>query len=131
MNTMGERITYAIALRGLKQGEAAKEIGISPQYLSDITSGRKSCSSRLRVTIAQRLRVNYDWLVTGVGVIENTTMTPEEEDIATMVAQVFSNNQSDIKRILTMTVMKTSKDDLKAIDRFIEMYLEQKRKTEQ
>lgn len=53
--------------KGLRQYEFARNVGISPNFLSDIDRDKKIPSEPVLLSIEYRYEVNKDWLLTGEG----------------------------------------------------------------
>jgi plasmid maintenance system antidote protein VapI len=51
MPTWRDDIRYQLKFRGWTQAEAAKRIGVSPSYLSDILAGRRALTPRVAVRL--------------------------------------------------------------------------------
>jgi transcriptional regulator with XRE-family HTH domain len=64
---IGERIRTIIQAKGLKQRELASLIGVSPNYMSEIISGKKDPSDLVLNLISDRCAINLDWLTEGKG----------------------------------------------------------------
>lgn len=64
---MGARINSARKIRGFKQNQLAKMLGISNVYLSEIERGVKAPSWDVFVKIVERLDVSSDYLLFGIG----------------------------------------------------------------
>lgn len=69
--TFSERLQRAMRLAGKNQAALAKELGISPQALSQVLSGQtKAMTAENTAKAAAALSVPTDWLATGEGEIE-------------------------------------------------------------
>ena len=66
MDTLAERLKYALYLLGLNQAEAAKISGISQQSINYIIKNNLN-ASRLSSKIADGLNINSEWLINGKG----------------------------------------------------------------
>ncbi len=62
---MGKRISERRKNLGVKQNTFAKEIGISPNYLSGIERGKETPSLEVFVAICNALKVTPDYLLMG------------------------------------------------------------------
>lgn len=78
MNTLGERLKYAIKLRGRKQVDVAKEVGIAGASLSQFCSNVAKPSDRTIRGLCCALRINEQWLRSG-----EEPMEPETPDTFT------------------------------------------------
>jgi transcriptional regulator with XRE-family HTH domain len=66
VNTLKERLQYARELRGLSQGELARQAKCSQSTIGNIESGERDTLRNL-VVVARVLRVSADWLYDGHG----------------------------------------------------------------
>ena len=64
---IGDRLRIARKKLKFSQSKFAKEIGISPNYLSELESNKKSPSERILKLIEIRFAINLNWLLTGEG----------------------------------------------------------------
>ena len=62
---VGERIQYVRKVRGIRQTDLAKTIGVSYQYMSMIENGRRKLSLSAIVRLASELQVSVDFLLNG------------------------------------------------------------------
>jgi transcriptional regulator with XRE-family HTH domain len=77
--TLGERVTYALRLRGMNQIELDRAIGSSSGYVSRLARDqRERPDAILLQRAALALRVSSDWLIAGIGDLP----LPEEGDPA-------------------------------------------------
>lgn len=127
LETMKERLRHAIVARGLRQGEAAAAIGISAQYLSDITAGRKQASRRLMYDMARALKVSPEWLIDGEGAMEIDGSDGVLE-AALLSSEIINAPSTSKRRALAVALTKLSDKEVDALDRFIELYTEQIKK---
>lgn len=64
INTLGERLHVCLNFRGISQTELAKGVGVTPQNIQAICSGKIQKSRHVN-EIAAYLNVNPTWLATG------------------------------------------------------------------
>lgn len=74
MNSLSERLQYAMTMRGYTQGGLAKAAGVAQPTIYRLVSGEAKASRKL-VDIANALKVNPDWLANGVGEMEGASTT--------------------------------------------------------
>jgi transcriptional regulator with XRE-family HTH domain len=60
---VGARIAFLREKKGLKQSDLAKVIGRSPQTMSNIENGRRSCPPDALLKICDYFHVSLDWLL--------------------------------------------------------------------
>ncbi|NIP39646.1 MAG: helix-turn-helix transcriptional regulator [Candidatus Dadabacteria bacterium] len=79
----GQRIKTIRAKHSLTQHEFSKRIGISPNYLSELETGKAKPSKPVLLALEHKFGVSYDWLVKGKGPesvqIDNKLNTEERE----------------------------------------------------
>ncbi len=79
----GPRIKSIRSKHSLTQLEFAKRIGISPNYLSELETGKAKPSKPVLLALEHRYGVSYDWLTSGKGPesveIENNLNSEEKE----------------------------------------------------
>ena len=92
---LGYRIAGALALRGKKQLDLAKAIGVHANVISYFCSGKRTPNAHQLADIARELRVSADWLLG----LSDAPTPPSGEEIAieyTGLSEVALNN---VKRI--------------------------------
>ena len=63
---MGERIRIERKRHKLTQEKLAECIDVAPSYISEIERGTSMCSLTVLSRIAERLELNFDYLIVGV-----------------------------------------------------------------
>lgn len=72
MNTLRERLVFALEHSGMSQSELARVVGIKPQSVQYLCSGGSDGTrSRYIMEIAVALNVRPEWLLTGEPPMEN------------------------------------------------------------
>ena len=104
MNTLSERLIYALQVTGVSQSELARRIGIKQQSISQICSG-KSARSRYTTQIAEALGISSHWLATGDGEIglgiSNVAVGPEITGKIPLINWVQAGHWTDIREVIT------------------------------
>ena len=67
MSGFGKRLKEARLAAGLKQGVVAKFLGLSQTALSDYEHGKRNPPRETIAILAERYKVNLNWLITGEG----------------------------------------------------------------
>jgi transcriptional regulator with XRE-family HTH domain len=67
LKRLGNRLIEVRAKLGLKQNIFAKELGVSPSYLSDIELGKTRPSFDFLLSCHSRYKINLTWLLVGDG----------------------------------------------------------------
>lgn len=84
VKTLGERLTHAMALRGLKKNELDRKIGQGSGYTTRLARNlKKRPDPDILRRVADELKVSFEWLVFGRG--EMTDTTPTETGLSEML----------------------------------------------
>jgi len=68
MNTIGQRLDYALSLKSKKKGSLAKSIGVHASTIDNYIKNKvKNPSSLILEKIASYLDINSDWLILNMG----------------------------------------------------------------
>lgn len=92
MAEMKGKIQKIRAELGLKQGEFARQMGISQGMLSDIERGHKPLTNRNVKLICHEFGVSRDWLLTGQGEMFN--LPPNQSFVSAVPASIDGRNLS-------------------------------------
>ena len=104
MNTVGERLSFALELRQMKAIDLAKGIGVTKSTISQICSGKtKKISAETAMKICNFMNINPFWLILGKGkpeIGENAEMSPEAKIVAELVDDMPKPKQQLDQEIL-------------------------------
>ncbi|EMO6184475.1 TPA: helix-turn-helix transcriptional regulator [Proteus mirabilis] len=78
VNTLAERLSRAMSLRDISQGELARKVGMSQPAIFKLVNGETKTSRKI-VEIALALEVNPAWLQCGEGKMTDFCASKEEE----------------------------------------------------
>lgn len=92
LETLSERLLFALKKSGLRKTELAKAIDVSPQVIHHLCSS-KTRSTRFAYELAEALGVSLQWLTTGKGPM-NTSDSPEVKFITKHCAVPVVNSVS-------------------------------------
>lgn len=70
METLGERLNYARRHRGYTQNSLAESIGVSRGVIFNLEKGKTVPQTIVINAICRTLKINSDWLLNGVGEME-------------------------------------------------------------
>lgn len=73
MNTLGERLNYARKKAGFTQDSLAESIGVSRGVIFNLEKNKTDPQVIVINAICQTLKINKEWLVDGVGEMEDTS----------------------------------------------------------
>lgn len=76
LNGGGNRLNQFLIDKEISKAEAARRVGIAPNAISNIISGRRQLSVNLSERISSALGVSASWLLTGEGEMEVDGWTP-------------------------------------------------------
>lgn len=68
-----ERLTQAIAHCKLNQTEFARQLGVSPGFVSDVVRGNKKPGAEFLFSVRKTFGISIDWLLTGEGTLSGTS----------------------------------------------------------
>lgn len=100
MNEINKRIADAIAAKGMKKSEVARQIKVSPAFISQLCSGAALPSERTIIDIARVCGVNEIWLRSGEG--EMFQAMTENEELAAYLGDVMHDEPESFRRRLTL-----------------------------
>ena len=69
LDGLASRLSQAITHSGLNQTDFAKEIGVSPGFVSDVVRGNKKPGAEFLHAVRTTFGISIDWLLTGEGTI--------------------------------------------------------------
>lgn len=114
MSNMGERIKEARKARKITQKALADEIGLSGNYIYLIEAGREEPSERTVKDMCRKLKVNYQWLVNGVGEM----FMDDDGDAQAIIDSVMTSDNEFAKKTL-VAFAKLSEEKWKLIEEII------------
>ena len=133
MNTLGERLKYAIKLRRMKQIDLARKIGIAGASLSQFCSNVAKPSDRTLRDICSALDINEDWLRNGEGAIERETpdtfsaelekaydLSPYAARVINALAHAAASLKEDDFKNLTEIIINEMKKSAPAQDKAVQ-----------
>ena len=92
MNTLSERLLFALELRGMNQNTLARNMGVSRSAISQIcTNKTKNISADLATRICKYLKINPFWLILGEGKPEIDSpldISPIEGDLVELISSL-------------------------------------------
>ena len=78
--SLADRLTLAMRIKGISQAALGEGVGVSQTTIWKLMNGKTS-SNRKLYEIADYLKINLNWLVSGDGEMENNQPTNEIEYI--------------------------------------------------
>lgn len=103
-NTIGNRIEYLIHQQNMSKKDFAESIKTHITQLSKIINGDCQISEVLLCLICQKYNVNKDWLINGIGEMENITEASQSAKILAELYEVAKDLSEDEQLYLLDTV---------------------------
>lgn len=102
MNSLPERLKYALILREMSQAELARKAGVTRAAISNVANGiSKNFSADVALKVARALSVDPYWLILGEGKAIKETIHPEEEELKNILGNLTTDS-----RTLALEVLK-------------------------
>ena len=95
MDTLGERLKYARKKNGYTQDSLAEIIGVSRGVIFNLEKNKTEPQSIVINAICQTLKINKDWLVSGIGEIEDNSETSKSAKILAELYDVAKELSED------------------------------------
>lgn len=118
--TENERLTSIRKSLNMTMEKFGERIGVSKTTISGIETGRRNLTEHMTKSICREFNVNYTWLTTG----EGEMFFQSDDLIVSKVEEIMAGCNETHKNLLTLCATKLDEQDLKAIERIIEKYLE-------
>ena len=83
MNTLGERLYYIRKSKGYTQDSLAESIGVSRGVIFNLEKNKTQPQLIVINAICQTLNINKEWLVNGIGEMEDTHEASQSTKILT------------------------------------------------
>lgn len=104
MNTLGERLNYARKRNGYTQDSLAESIGVSRGVIFNLEKNKTEPQIIVINAICQTLKINKDWLINGIGEMENITEASQSAKILAELYEVAKDLSEDEQLYLLDTV---------------------------
>lgn len=125
MNEINKRIADAIATKGIKKSEVARQIKVSPAFISQLCSGAALPSERTIIDIARVCGVNEIWLRTGEG--EMFQAMTENEELSAYAGDVLAAAPDDIRKRFLAAQAKWTPDMWAVFAKIVDSFTETKK----
>lgn len=112
MNTLGERLNYARKKNGYTQDSLAKSIGVSRGVIFNLEKNKTEPQTIVTNAICKTLKINKEWLINGVGEIEDVS---ESSKSAKVLAELYevAKELSEDEQLYLLDTVKALKQRLK------------------
>ena len=104
MNTLGERLHYARKSSGYTQRSLADSIGVSRGVIFNLEKNKTEPQAIVINAICQTLKINKNWLISGIGDMENSSNISQSAKILAELYDVAKELSEDEQLYLLDTV---------------------------
>lgn len=125
MNEINKRIADAIAAKGIKKSEVARQVKVSPAFISQLCSGAALPSDRTIIDIARVCGVNEIWLRTGEG--DMFQAMTENEELSAYAGDVLAAAPDDIRKRFLAAQAKWTPDMWAVFAKIVDSFTETKK----
>lgn len=123
---MNERMNELRKKLKLSQEEFGNRLGVTGTSISRLEKGERNITERMIKAVCREFNVDYIWLTTGEG---EMFISYEDSEIMELVDRILSE-ENDFTRTLFKTFLKLDTKDIEALERILDMYIEQKKESE-
>lgn len=119
--TQGERIKEIRKSLNLTLEKFGEKIGVTKTAISRIEKGERGCTEQMTKAICREFSVDYIWLTTG----EGEMFVDSDDDFIEKIDRIMAG-ESDIRKNAIKALVNASTEDIEALDRLIDLYLQAK-----
>lgn len=120
--TQGERIKEIRKSLNLTLEKFGEKIGVTKTAISRIEKGERGCTEQMTKAICREFGVDYIWLTTG----EGEMFVDSDDDFIEKIDRIMAG-ESDIRKNAIKALVNASTEDIEALDRLIDLYLQAKK----
>lgn len=119
--TQGERVREVRKTLGLTLEKFGEKIGLKKNSVSQIENGKNNVTDANVKAICREFNVDYIWLTTG----EGEMFVDSDDDFIEKIDRIMAG-ESDIRKNAIKALVNASTEDIEALDRLIDLYLQAK-----
>lgn len=119
--TQGERVREIRKSLGLTLEKFGAKLGVKKNAISQIETGRNSLTDQMTKAICREFGVDYTFLTTG----EGEMFVDSDDDFIEKINRIMAG-ESDIRKNAIKALVNASTEDIEALDRLIDLYLQAK-----
>lgn len=119
--TQGERVREIRKSLGLTLEKFGEKLGVGKTAISKIEHEQCSLTDANIKLICREFGVNYIWLTTG----EGEMFVDSDDDFIEKIDRIMAG-ESDIRKNAIKALVNASTEDIEALDRLIDLYLQAK-----
>ncbi len=116
---MNKRIQEVRKRAGLNQDEFAAKLNLTKNYISLVETGKRDPSERTISDICRSFGVRRDWLMTGIGSMDEPLT--RQQDIANVTITMRNEDPKSSRYLLLKMISEMPEEDIEDMLRFIEM----------
>lgn len=117
----GERVKEIRKTLGLTLEKFGEKVGVTKQTVSRIENGVNNLTEQMTKAICREFSVDYIWLTTG----EGEMFVDSDDDFLEKIDRIMTG-ESDIRKNAIKALVNASTEDIEALDRLIDLYLQAK-----
>ena len=119
--TQGERIKEIRKSLNLTLEKFGEKIGVTKTAISRIEKGERGCTEQMTKAICREFGIDYIFLTTG----EGEMFVDSDDDFIEKIDRIMAG-ESDIRKNAIKALVNASTEDIEALDRLIDLYLQAK-----
>lgn len=104
MNSLGERLNYVRKKHSYTQDSLAEAIGVSRGVIFNLEKNKTEPQTIVINAICQTLKINRDWLLYGIGEMEDAVEVSQSAKILAEIYEVAKDLSEDEQLFLLDTV---------------------------
>lgn len=109
MTALSDRILVLLEKKNISKTEFAKDLNVTPAYVSKIINKGSIPSDRLIEDICEKFNVNEEWLRCGTGDIFSEIT--KDQELADFAARLYKEDENSFKRRLVSVLSNLSEDE--------------------
>lgn len=119
--TQGERVKEIRKTLGLTLDKFGEKLGVGKTAISKIEKGENNLTEQMTKAICREFSVDYIFLTTG----EGEMFVDSDDDFMEKIDRIMAG-ESDIRKNAIKALVNASTEDIEALDRLIDLYLQAK-----
>lgn len=119
--TQGERVKEIRKSLGLTLEKFGEKLGVGKTAISNIEKGNRNLTEQMTKSICREYGVDYIFLTTG----EGEMFVDSDDDFIEKIDRIMAG-ESDIRKNAIKALVNASTEDIEALDRLIDLYLQAK-----
>ena len=100
-----------------------EKVGVTRASMSNVENGNRSVTSQMRKSICREFGVDYIWLTTG----EGNMLVDSDDNFVEKIDRIMAK-ENDIRKNAIKALVNASDEDIEALDRLIDLYVQAKMK---